>query len=789
MPLRQGAATMQAPMTILRICICVVGLALAGSPAFAQTGGTITGAVVDETGGVLPGVVVDLQAGDFERTTTTDEQGQYRFEQVPPGPAELTFRLINFTVVHRPVTVAAGRVATVDALLTLSLSADVVVTAPTTFRNIADLDNPAENVVGIAGAASQGAITHRQLEARPLMRPAEVLEAVPGLIASQHSGEGKANQYYLRGFNLDHGSDFSMTIAGVPINLPSQAHFHGYADSNLLIPELVSGVQFKKGPYFAEDGDFSAAGSSNVNYANQLSAPLLSVSGGGQGWRRIFAAASPKLGAGFLLGGLELVHNDGPWELEDNLRKVNAILRYSIGDTRNGFSITGQGYTADWRATDQVPARAIDSGLISRFGNIDPTDKGRSYKYSLAADVQRSDGRRSTRATGYVFSYGLNLVSNFTYFLDDPVDGDQIEQEDRRTVAGGRVTYRQMGHVFDRDVESAVGVQLRHDAIGNTALYKTVRRTRVGTIRADDVAQTSLGLFAQSEIEWSRKLRTTVGLRADGMRYEVDADNPLNSGDGTDGLVSPKVSAVIGPWASTEFYINYGLGYHSNDARGATIRVDPKTGAFADQLEPLVRARGAEVGVRTVRIRGLQSTAALWYLGFDSELLFIGDAGITEASRPSRRYGVEITNYARFNPWLTGEIDLSFSQAEFTDNDPVGNYIPGALDRVVSGGFTVEPSQRLFGSVRLRHFGPRPLVEDGSVTSESTTIWNGEIGVNLTARTRLMVEGYNLFDSDVADIDYFYTSRLPGEPLDGVEDIHTHPSIPRTMRIALQFTF
>jgi hypothetical protein len=762
---------------------------LAALPAYAQSGGSIGGTVADDTGGVLPGVTVDLHSYGMETTAFTNEIGQYRIDDIPAGPVELTFKLINFTSVRRTVTVAAGQTLAVDAVLSVSLTADVVVTGTRTFRNIADLENPAENLVGVASAASQGAITARQLEARPIMRPAEVLEAVPGLITSQHSGEGKANQYYLRGFNLDHGSDFAATIAGVPVNLPTGAHFHGYADTNILIPELVSGVQFRKGPYSAEDGDFSAAGSSNVNYVSRLDRPIVSLSGGGQGWGRVFGAASPRVRSGHMLVGFEAVHNDGPWTLPDNFQKLNGVVRYSRGDTRNGLSLTGMGYNADWSSTDQVPRRAIEAGRISRFGNIDPTDGGRTYKYSVVAEAQRSGANASTRATAFAFRYGLNLVSNFTYFLEDSENGDQRDQEDRRTVSGGRLTYRRLGSVAGRHVESAVGMQLRHDAIGNTALYRTVRGRRIATVREDGVAQTSVGVFGQSELEWSRSLRTTVGLRADGYRFDVDSSNPLNSGKRNDGLVSPKFGAVLGPWASTELYVNAGLGYHSNDARGTTITVHPGTGEPVERVTPLVRARGAEVGMRTVRIRGLQSTVALWYLGFDSELLFIGDAGITEASRPSRRLGVEWTNYARLRPWLTAEGDVSYSRARFIDDDPAGRHIPGALDRVVSGALTIEPAVRVFGSIRLRHFGPRPLVEDARVRSDSTTIWNGDVGWAVTNHARLMVEVFNLFDADVSDIDYFYTSRLPGEPAGGVDDVHLHPSLPRAARVTLQVSF
>ena len=278
-----------------RAFLLLLCCSLAAVPATAQDPGVVTGSVLDETGGVLPGASVELGTAAGIRSTTTDGAGTYRFSDVGAGPASLTFRLVNFSTLRRDLDVATGE-NRFDAVLTLSLTADVVVTGSRTFRNIADLDNPRENLVGIATSASVGAITSAQLDARPIMRPGEVLESVPGFITSQHSGEGKANQYYLRGFNLDHGSDFATTVAGVPMNESSGAHAHGYSDVNLLIPELVSGVQYTKGPYFAEHGDFSAAGSANISYVNVLERPLLSLSAGGQGWGRAFGAVSPEVG-------------------------------------------------------------------------------------------------------------------------------------------------------------------------------------------------------------------------------------------------------------------------------------------------------------------------------------------------------------------------------------------------------------------------------------------------------------------------------------------------------------
>ena len=773
--------------TLSLAVVLALGLAFAGA-ASAQSTGIVIGRVVDETGGVLPGVTIDVQTGATTLTAVTDDTGTWRVEGAPAGPASLTFRLVNFSTLRRDLDLTAGE-NRVDAVLTLGMTADVVVTGSRTFRNIADLENPRENLVGVATSASVGAITAEQLDARPIMRPGEVLEAVPGFITSQHSGEGKANQYYLRGFNLDHGSDFATTVAGVPMNESSGAHAHGYSDVNLLIPELVSGVQYTKGPYFAEHGDFSAAGSANISYVNVLDRPLLSVSSGGQGWARVFGAVSPQVGAGNVLMALETSTNDGPWELPDDMRKVNAVVRYSQGDLQNGFSITGMGYSADWKSTDQIPLRAVDAGNLSRFGNIDPTDAGRTSRYSVAFDGLRSGGTGSTRLTAYTLQGGLNLFQNFTYFLEHPVDGDQVEQEGRRWVSGARLVHRRLGRALDRPIESAVGASVRNDAVGTVGLYNTVARRRTNTIRNDRVDQTTVGLFGQTEIEWTRVFRTTLGVRGDFYSYTVDAVRDLNSGAGTSGLLSPKLTAVLGPWQGTELYLNYGQGFHSNDPRAATTVVDPVTGERVASEDPLVPARGGEIGLRTVALPGLQSTVALWYLAFDSELIFVGDAGIAEASRPSRRLGVEWTNYLRLASWLTGELDLSLSRARFSDFDSAGDFIPGALDRVIGGALTVTPARRVFGSVRLRHFGPRPLIEDNSVQSAATTILNGEIGVRINERFNVVLEAFNLLDSDVSDIDYFYTSRLPGEPADGVEGIHFHPSIPRTARVMLNVDF
>jgi outer membrane receptor protein involved in Fe transport len=759
-----------------------IGLLLAATDAFAQS---VRGTVRDQTGGVLPGVSVEAHGtGAVAGQAVTDATGTYRLE-LPAGHYELNFSLINFAPARRPIEVTESGGAAVDVVLRFVLSADVTVTGKMTFTNLADAARPAEDLVGIAQSASQGAITARQLDARPVMRSGEVLETVPGVIISQHSGEGKANQYYLRGFNLDHGTDFASTVAGMPVNLPTHGHGQGYSDLNFVIPELISGVQYEKGPYFADQGDFATAGSANINYTSTLAAPIVRVGGGEEGYARALVAASPQAGDGHLLTALEVEHNDGPWVRADDYRKLNGALRYSAGDSVNGFSITAMGYRSKWNSTDQVPDRAIASGLISRFGAIDNSDGGDTYRYSGSFEWQHSARNASTKIVAYGIGYDLNLFSDFTYFLDDPVHGDQFHQADHRYISGARVSHRRIGHWAGHEMQNTFGVQFRNDDITKVGLYHTEARQLLNTIRQDAVLETSASAYGQNETAWGPHLRTLAGLRVDGYRFRVDSDNPVNSGTNRSGIVSPKGGVVIGPFNGTEFYANAGLGFHSNDARGTTITRDPSTGEAVDPVTPLVRAKGAEVGVRSVTAPHLQTSLTLWTLALASELVFSGDAGTTEASRPSHRYGMEFANYFTPQPWLILDGDLSWSRAHFTDFDPVGNDIPGSVETVVSAGATLDSLHNLFGSVRLRYFGPRALIEDDSVRSKATSLVNLDGGYRFTKNVKLAVDVFNVLNAKDSDIDYFYTSRLPGEPLTGVDDVHTHPTLPRTARVNL----
>jgi hypothetical protein len=633
-------------------------------------------------------------------------------------------------------------------------------------------------------AASQGTVTPDDLARRPLLRAGDVLESVPGVLISQHSGEGKANQYYLRGFNLDHGTDFATTIAGVPVNMPTHAHGQGYTDLNFFIPELVSGVQYRKGTYAAEDGDFSSAGSAQISYRNALPRTLVSLTPGEEGYRRMLVAASPQVGSGRLLGGVEVLRNDGPWIHPDDYRKVNGLLRYSRGTIDRGVSVTAMGYDGGWNATDQIPGRAVASGTLPRFGTIDPTDGGETYRYSLSAELQDLSRRSLTKASAYALAYSLNLFSNFTYFLDDTLNGDQFEQADERVVTGLRVSHAIASRWRGHEIQNTVGVHLRHDNIAHVGLHHTAARRRLSTTREDHVVQSSASPFVQSDWRWTPRLRTILGLRAELYRFDVTSSDAENSGVDEASLLSPKVSVILGPWGAWDVYANAGYGFHSNDARGATIREDPVTGEAADRVSPLVRTKGAEVGTRLTSRRA-SATLSLWNLDIASELVFVGDAGTTEASRPSRRTGIEVSGELRPVHELHLDAALAYSRARFRDEDPAGDRIPGAVEGVISAGAEYEHRTGGFAGVRLRYFGPRPLIEDNSVRSRSSTILNAQLGYRAAGRWTAALQVFNLFDRRTSDIDYFYTSRLPGESLDGIDDVHTHPQEPRSVRLVL----
>ncbi|HVF16540.1 MAG TPA: TonB-dependent receptor [Steroidobacteraceae bacterium] len=659
---------------------------------------------------------------------------------------------------------------------------------PTSVLEEVTVTGQLERLHGSPLSANQGLVTQEQLDLRPVLRAGELLEVVPGLIVTQHSGDGKANQYFLRGFNLDHGTDLATSVDGVPVNMPTHGHGQGYTDINFVVPELVRSIEYRKGTYYAETGNFSAAGAVDMRLVDELATPRMVVEAGEDDFLRGLLAGSSSIGEGSLLYAIDAAHIDGPWQLEEDFRKRIALLRYSqpAGDGR--FSITAQGYEGDWRSTDQVPLRAVESGAIDRFGFVDGTSGGESHRYSLAADWRGAVAGGTLSASGYAVDYRLDLISNFTYITDQE-NGDQFEQLDDRRIYGTNLGWRRPFDLGGLSHSVNTGLQIRHDDIAAVGLYKTVARQRLATVREDAVKQTSYAGYATLDTRWTEKARTSVGLRADHFDFDVNAGLAVNSGTASDSLVSPKFSLVLGPWADTEFFFNAGNGFHSNDARGTTIRVDPTDGFTpAERVDPLVGATGLDVGLRTALIPTMQLSVSLWSLELDSELLFVGDAGTTEANRASRRRGIEFAGIWNPLEWLIVDLDLAWSKARFTDFDPAGERIPGAVERVVSLGMAIDHPSGWFGGARFRHFGPAPLIEDNSVRSDGTTLVNVEAGYRLGKRWKVSASIFNVFDREDNDITYFYESQLAGES-EPVADIHSHPVEPRTVRMTLSTEF
>lgn len=650
-----------------------------------------------------------------------------------------------------------------------------------------------ETGLGTSDAASEGGATAKRIETRPLLRTGEVIELVPGMMVTQHSGDGKANQYFLRGYNLDHGTDFAIWVDGMPVNNPTHGHGQGYADINFMIPELVSRVGFRKGPYYAEEGDFSSAGVARIRYADRLPSGIASLTLGSNSYKRGLFANSTEMGGGSLLYALEATGADGPWDNPQNLRKLNGVLRFNRGDEKNGFTVALMAYDAKWDSTDQIPQRALDQGLIGRYGAIDPTDGGRTHRYSASFSGRQQVGDGTLRFDAYMINYSLSLWSNFEFFKNNPVGGDQFQQVDDRTVFGFNPSYSFVTRFAGIDSVTSLGMQSRFDRIQRVALYDTEARTIVGTTREDRVRQLSTGFYVQNLAQWTSWFRTQAGLRVDRYHFDVASNLAANSGKRNDHLLSPKLSLIFGPWSKTEYFVNAGYGFHSNDARGTVIRVDPKDPTTAvDPVKPLVRTKGGELGIRTEIIPDVQSSIAVWTLKQDSELLFVGDAGTTEASYPSQRRGIEWINYARPRDWLLIDAELALTRARFRDN-PAGDRVPGAVERVGTLGVTIDGFGPWYGAYQLRHLGPRPLIEDNTQRSGSTTISNVRLGYMIEKNLRLHLDVLNLFNSRRDDITYYYGSCLRGEtglPAcapggDGVLDRHFHPVESRQFRISI----
>lgn len=677
-----------------------------------------------------------------------------------------------------------------------------------------------DNAIGTTDAASQGTVNGVLLEDIPLLRPGEVLETVPGLVVTQHSGDGKANQYFLRGYNLDHGTDLASFVDGVPVNMPTNAHGQGYSDLNFLIPELVDRINYLKGPYFASQGDFSAAGAVDIHYRNSLPQNLIDVTLGEDDYRRVLAAGSVPLGAiavgnratspdggPVLLGALELLQENGPWVSPENLRKRNALARLSDGSAEHGWSVDAQLYDARWNSTDQVPLSLITADALPRYGAVDPSDGGDSGRAILSGEWHEKDAQGYRRSSAFYEYYRLQLFSDFTLFENreslSPIDGnphtyapnpllptDQFEQFEHRNFGGVSYVEGRNHTLGGHDSITEAGVQARFDAV-QVGLNDMQQRTVFARVSADAVRETSVGVYVQNTTTWTPWLRSLVGLREQATSlHQTDALYAANSGSASAQLLLPKVALVFGPWSRSEFFLNAGRGFHSNDARGVIDTIDPTTRSASSQAPALVGASGYEIGARTEAIDGLQSSLAVWTLRSNSELVYNADSdiGSTNPNGASRRYGVEWNNHLVLGEHFLLDADLAWTHARFADanaNGAAGNQIPNAVPEVALIRATAKNFGPWTAAIEERYIGAYPASQDGSITSPSSLVTNFRVLRQLSPSVKVSLDLLNAFNLQYYDIlyqqDYRTSPTGPVVP----SGTSVHPGEPREFRVNL----
>ena len=668
------------------------------------------------------------------------------------------------------------------------------------------------NLLGTADTASQGSVTREELELRPVYRVGQLYETVPGLTVTAHSGEGKANQYLLRGFNLDHGTDFASFVDDMPVNRPTNTHGQGYSDQNFLIAETAAGLDFTKGPYHAEVGDFGAVGSAHVRLLDVLPDAVTLSAGTLGDQRAVVTGTHPLSDDDRLAAAVEYAHLDGPWDHPDNFHKLNLELRFSHGDAANGYDLTALYYHSHGNFTTDQPQRAFDQGLIGRYGTLDPSDGNRSERFSLSGHYARSgDGWAFTSSLFYVHAR-MTLWNDFTHLLDDPVNGDQEEQTETRSTAGGQTALKMDARLFGFDTTTVLGAQVRYDdayvdrrhtlrrAVLATCELEGDQGTRQfpavdGACNADRVGLLDAAPYAETTIHLTPWLRAVLGAREEVYRA---TDHSLTTGfRGTTDqwLFQPKGSLVVGPFWKSELYLSAGRGFHSDDVRGVfgTVPEEGFPGA-AGRTPLLAPAMGEELGLRTNLLPRLAIQLALFQEDFDSELAYDADAGQDSATAPSRRRGVELSGQYKPFRWLELNADLAFSQARYRGDlegfGLDGRYIANAPTFIGSFGVLVDDLGPWFGALQWRRLGAYPLTDGPKDPSDKGySEFNIDVGYRLSQRIKLQLSIFNLLDSHADAAAYFYTTRLPGEPADGVADRQTHPLEPISARFSVTASF
>ena len=634
-----------------------------------------------------------------------------------------------------------------------------------------------------ASAATEQTRWQRDLELRPSNTPSDVLRLAPSLIIGQHHGGGKADQILFRGFDSDHGTDFAVFIDGIPVNMVSHAHGQGYADMHWLIPETIERVEIYKGPYFAHLGDFATSGAMNIITKRRDKDSTITLSGGLYNTQRyvgIFAPPEDTLLRPYIAG--EIYHNDGPFKSENNYNRYNILAKFGVHSTPNSnLDFFGTFFKTAWDASGEIPARSVRSGEIGRFGSFDRSEGGKSERQNLSLMYNYTDANQSFSAQTWAGWYKLQLWSNFTLFLNDPVNGDGIEQNDKRFLAGNNINYRRNYRLWGLPMETFVGFQSRFDHI-RVGLFNQTDRRRRETVKNNNIEQTNLGWFVQQEIQPASWLRAQIGARMDNFWFNVNqignVAEPI-AGSGSDTIVNPKLNLIFTPFKDGEvtknsnLFLNFGGGFHSNDAR--VFVQDPK--------KDIPRYWGGEIGAKSRFLDRMDVTLAYWRSYLESELVFVGDEGGFEPAGPSNRHGVESEFRYDILPWLSYDLDLSYTWAKFTNGDKV----PLAPRFLAFTGITARHDSGIQARLQMRHIGRRYGIEDGSIKTPSSTVFDLFLKY-VWKRYEFFLEFQNLANMKYRAAEHVFESRTPGEVSGGSPgrlDSHFTPGDPFTVKAGI----
>jgi len=637
-------------------------------------------------------------------------------------------------------------------------------------------------------AATEETSWQKDLDLRPTNTPSDVLRLTPGLIIGQHHGGGKADQILFRGFDSDHGTDFAVFIDGIPVNMVSHAHGQGYADLHWLIPETIEKVEIYKGPYFVQLGDFATSGAMNIITKKRDKDSTLTFSGGSYGTQRYVGILAPPEGtilSPYIAG--EVYMNDGAFKNPNDYIRYNLLTKFGLFQTPNSnLSFLGTFFKTSWNASGEVPARAVRSGEIGRFGSFDPSEGGKSERQNLSLIYNYTDANQSFNAQLWTAWYRLQLWSNFSLFLNDPVNGDGIEQNDKRFLVGNNVNYRRNYNIAGLPMETFVGFQSRFDHIRVGLFTQTDQRrtTKLGnlspTLSNNDIAQSNLSWFAQQEIKPASWLRTQIGARLDTFIFDVaQKGDPATiadpiSGDGSATIVNPKLNFIFTPFndnriaRATDLFINFGGGFHSNDARVFVQDTDKK----------IPRFWGGEFGAKSRLFDRLDVTLSYWRSYLESELVFVGDEGTFEPSGASRRHGIESEFRYDILSWLSYDLDLSYTWARFINGDRV----PLAPRFLAFSGITARHDSGIQARFQMRHIGRRYGIEDGSTMTPTSTIFDLFLKY-IWKRYEFFVQLQNLANKKWRSAEHVFESRLATEPIGaGNLDSHFTPGDPFTVK-------